>query len=64
MNPTQAKAFVHRHRDNGAIESICMCCFSTIYRCFDLEEIQQQEAEHVCQDNSVPAPFYFNQRSA
>jgi hypothetical protein len=54
------RTFAHRYTENDLIESICMTCFLTVAHSRDEQEMQQNEALHVCQPEAFPsAPLFY-----
>jgi hypothetical protein len=53
------RSFAYRVIASGMIESFCMSCFLTVCRCRTEEDLEKEEAEHVCQDDPNPVPVLF-----
>jgi hypothetical protein len=41
--------FVHRDKEDGSHDSICLTCLSTIASAQDQAELPREEEDHVCQ---------------
>ena len=64
VNRDQAKQFVHRYTENGKVESICLACLLTIWRCRTSQGASLRETEHLCPPNPVLAAFHFQLRGS
>jgi hypothetical protein len=53
------RTFAHRYTENDQIESICMTCFLTVAHSRDEQEMEQNEAKHVCRPEPLPSAFRF-----
>ena len=57
--PMKSRTFAHRYTEDDLIESICMTCFLTVARSQTEQEMQRNEAKHVCQPEPLPLAFHF-----
>jgi hypothetical protein len=53
------RTFAHRYTEDDLIESICMTCFQTVARSQDQQQMEANEALHVCHPEPLPSAFRF-----
>ena len=45
--------FAHRENPDGTYDSICRRCYSTVASEHDQDDLLSQEAEHICDEDTV-----------
>jgi len=51
MTSTNLRAgFVHRHNDDGTVDSVCRACFMTVATEVSESELMKDEQDHDCHD--------------
>jgi hypothetical protein len=45
--------FIHRENPDGTYDSICLRCFITVDTEHDQDDLLSQEAEHICDEDTI-----------